>query len=131
MLVQVVKDAMGAKGARLTNEVTMPGRHLVLVPNSDMQGISRRLPEEERDRLRSIIEDEKPAEFGVIVRTAASTASREEIASDISRLVDRWEKINDEAQGGDAPRVIYEEPSLLIRVIREHFTADFRATHAG
>ena len=126
VLVQVVKDAMGAKGARLTNEVTMPGRHLVLVPNSDMQGISRRLPEEERDRLRSIIEDEKPAEFGVIVRTAASTASREEIASDISRLVDRWEKINDEAQGGDAPRVIYEEPSLLIRVIREHFTAEFR-----
>ena len=126
MLVQVVKDAMGAKGARLTNEVTMPGRHLVLVPNSDMQGISRRLPEDERDRLRDIIEEQKPEGFGVIVRTAASTASREEIESDIKRLVTRWHNIKDEADGGDAPRVIYEEPSLLIRVIREHFTADFR-----
>ena len=126
VLVQVVKDAMGAKGARLTNEVTMPGRHLVLVPNSDMQGISRRLPEDERTRLREIIEDEKPAGFGVIVRTAASTATREEIASDIQRLVERWDSIKTEVEGGSAPRVIYEEPSLLIRVIREHFTADFR-----
>jgi len=126
VLVQVVKDAMGAKGARLTNEVTMPGRHLVLVPNSDMQGISRRLPEDERTRLRDIVEAEKPEGFGVIVRTAASTASREEIASDIKRLVKRWESIKGEVGGGEAPRVIYEEPSLLIRVIREHFTADFR-----
>ena len=126
VLVQVVKDAMGAKGARLTNEVTMPGRHLVLVPNSDMQGISRRLPEDERTRLREIIEEEKPSDFGVIVRTAASTASREEIVSDIKRLVQRWDSIKDGLEGGDAPRMIYEEPSLLIRVIREHFTPDFR-----
>ena len=126
VLVQVVKDAMGAKGARLTNEVTMPGRHLVLVPNSDMQGISRRLPEDERTRLRDIIESEKPEGFGVIVRTAASTASPQEIASDINRLVDRWTSIKDQMEGGEAPRIVYEEPSLLIRVIREHFTADFR-----
>ena len=126
VLVQVVKDAMGAKGARLTNEVTMPGRHLVLVPNSDMQGISRRLPEDERTRLREIIEDEQPQGFGVIVRTAASTASPDEIASDIKRLVQRWETIEGEVEGGQAPRAVYKEPSLLIRVIREHFTADFR-----
>ncbi len=126
VLVQVVKDAMGAKGARLTNEVTMPGRHLVLVPNSDMQGISRRLPEDERTRLREIVEAEKPEGFGVIVRTAASTASRDEIATDIKRLVERWDSIKGEVEGGQAPRIIYKEPSLLIRVIREHFTADFR-----
>ena len=126
VLVQVVKDAMGAKGARLTNEVTLPGRHLVLVPNSDMQGISRRLPEDERTRLRDIIESEKPEGFGVIVRTAASTATREEIASDIRRLVDRWDGIENEVEGGNAPRAVYSEPNLLLRVIREHFTADFR-----
>ncbi len=126
ILVQVVKDAMGSKGARLSNEVTVPGRHLVLVPDSDIQGISRRLPDDERARLRTIIEEAKPDGFGVIVRTAAAKASREEIVSDINRLVERWETIQASLGDGPAPRTVYEEPSLLLRVIREHFTNDFR-----
>jgi ribonuclease E len=126
VLVQVVKDAMGAKGARLTGQVTVPGRYLVLAPDSDMQGISRRLPEEDRLRLRDILKDVKPPGFGVIVRTAAMDASREEIEADINRLVEVWEGIKAEASGGGAPRAVYEEPDLLIRVIREHFTSDFK-----
>ncbi len=127
ILVQVVKDAMGAKGARLTGQPSLPGRYLVLVPDSDAQGISRRLPENERSRLREVISKVKPKGFGVIVRTAALHASDEEIAADISRLLKSWEQITaDAATDGRAPRVVYEEPDLLIRVIREHFTADFR-----
>jgi ribonuclease E len=125
-LVQVVKDPMGAKGARLTGTPSLPGRYLVLVPDSDSHGISRRLPEEERTRLRKIIDDVKPDGFGVIVRTAALHASAEEIAADISRLVKTWEEITQKAADGGAPSVVYSEPDLLIRVIREHFTADFR-----
>ncbi len=126
ILVQVVKDAMGAKGARLTGLPSLPGRYLVLVPDSDAQGISRRLPDDERTRLRQAISQVKPAGFGVIVRTAALHASAEEIAADIQRLTKAWESIQESAVGGGAPRVVYEEPDLLIRVIREHFTADFR-----
>jgi ribonuclease E len=126
ILVQVVKDAMGAKGARLTGLPSLPGRYLVLVPDSDAQGISRRLPDTERQRLRQVISQVKPAGFGVIVRTAALHASAEEIAADIQRLSKSWEGIQEMAAGGGAPRVIYEEPDLLIRVIREHFTGDFR-----
>ncbi|MFP3915712.1 MAG: ribonuclease E/G [Actinomycetota bacterium] len=126
VLVQVVKDPMGAKGARLTGTPSLPGRYLVLVPDSDTNGISRRLPEEERTRLRNVIEQVKPDGFGVIVRTAALHASSEEIAADISRLVKAWEEISAKAASGGAPRTIYEEPDLLIRVIREHFTPDFR-----
>ncbi len=126
VLVQVVKDPMGAKGARLTGNPSLPGRYLVLVPDSDTNGISRRLPEEERIRLREIIEKVKPEGFGVIVRTAALHASAEDIAADISRLVKIWDEIKEKAATGGAPRVIYEEPDLLIRVIREHFTPDFR-----
>ena len=126
VLVQVVKDAMGAKGARLTGQPSLPGRYLVLVPDSDAQGISRRLPDEERDRLREVIAAVKPPGFGVIVRTAALHASAEEIAADISRLLKTWQKIQDQAKSASAPVSIYEEPDLLIRVIREHFTGDFR-----
>src|SRR5690606_31939807 len=126
VLVQVVKDPMGAKGARLTGNPSLPGRYLVLVPDSDTNGISRRLPEEERIRLREIIEKVKPEGFGVIVRTAALHASAEDIAADISRLVKIWDEIKEKAAHGGAPRVIYEEPDLLIRVIREHFTPDSR-----
>jgi ribonuclease E len=118
---------MGAKGARLTGQPSLPGRYLVLVPDSDAQGISRRLPENERSRLREVISKVKPSGFGVIVRTAALHASDEEIAADISRLLKAWEQITaDSGVDGRAPRVVYEEPDLLIRVIREHFTADFR-----
>ncbi|HLU30833.1 MAG TPA: Rne/Rng family ribonuclease, partial [Acidimicrobiia bacterium] len=126
VLVQVVKDPMGAKGARLTGTPSLPGRYLVLVPDSDTNGISRRLPEEERTRLREIIDRVKPEGFGVIVRTAALHASAEDIAADISRLVKTWEEVTEKASEGGAPRIIYEEPDLLIRVIREHFTPDFR-----
>ena len=126
VLVQVTKDAMGAKGARLTGMPSLPGRYLVLVPDSDNVGISRRLPDEDRTRLRDVINKVRPAGFGVIVRTAALHASAEELAADISRLLKDWEKIQSEADTGGAPRLVHEEPELLIKVIREHFTADFR-----
>lgn len=126
VLVQVVKDAMGEKGARLTNEISLPGRYLVLVPNSDTQGISRRLPEEDRQRLRDIIREVKPEGFGLIVRTAALSASRAEIRADVDRLMRIWDDIKRMSADGGAPRLIYEEPALLLRVIREHFTPDFR-----
>ncbi len=126
VLVQVTKDAMGAKGARLTGVPSLPGRYLVLVPDSDSVGISRRLPDEDRTRLREAINEVRPDGFGVIVRTAALHASAEELAADISRLLKDWEKIQSEADEGRAPRLIHEEPELLIKVIREHFTADFR-----
>ncbi len=126
ILVQVVKDAMGAKGARLTGLPSLPGRYLVLVPDSDAKGISRRLPESERARLHQIITKVKPEGYGVIVRTAALHATAEDVAADINRLLKIWENVQTECQGGQAPRIVYEEPDLLIRVIREHFTADFR-----
>jgi ribonuclease E len=126
ILVQVSKDAMGAKGARLTGLPSLAGRYLVLVPDSDSEGISRRLPDSERERLREILKKVKPEGFGVIVRTAAAHASPEEIAADIDRLVKVWQQIGFDAEGGAAPRRVYEEPDLLIRVIREHFTGDFR-----
>ena len=126
VLVQVVKDAMGHKGARLTGQISLPGRYLVLQPDSDAQGISRRLPDDERKRLREIINEVKPDGYGLIVRTAASQASHEEIKGDIDRLVNIWEKIQIDAEGGAAPRLVYQEPDLLIRVIREHFTSDFK-----
>ncbi|MGQ0847512.1 MAG: Rne/Rng family ribonuclease [Actinomycetota bacterium] len=126
ILVQVAKDAMGAKGARLTGLPSLAGRYLVLVPDSDNQGISRRLPESERIRLREVLAKVKPDTFGVIVRTAAMHASAEEIAADIDRLVKIWGQIGADSTGGTAPRLVYEEPDLLIRVIREHFTGDFR-----
>jgi len=126
VLVQVVKDAMGHKGARLTGQVSLPGRYLVLQPDSDAQGISRRLPDDERKRLREIINDVKPEGYGLIVRTAAASASYDEIKGDIDRLVGIWEKIQIDAEGGTAPRSLYREPDLLIRVIREHFTSDFK-----
>lgn len=126
VLVQVVKDAMGAKGARLTGEISMPGRYLVLVPDSDVMGISRRLPDDERHRLRDVIKGAKPKGFGVIVRTAAAGASEEDLQADIARLVEKWNVIKGQAGSGQAPRSIYKEPELLIRVIREHFTSEFR-----
>lgn len=126
VLVQVTKDAMGAKGARLTGLPSLPGRYLVLVPDSDNVGISRRLPDNDRSRLRDVINKVRPKGFGVIVRTAALYASPEELAADISRLIKQWEKIQEEAATGNAPRLVHQEPELLIKVIREHFTGDFR-----
>jgi ribonuclease E len=126
VLVQVVKDAMGHKGARLTNQINLSGRYVVLDPNAEKPGISRRLSDSERDRLRVIADDVRPAGFGVIVRTAAEGASRDEVAADVDRLMRAWEVISASAPNGGAPRMIYQEPPLVIRVIREHFTRDFR-----
>ncbi len=126
LMVQVVKDAMGHKGARLTNEISLAGRYLVLAPGSEMRGISRRLSDEERDRLRTIVQELRPADTGVIVRTAAEGASREDIAADIERLEAAWQSIQKQAEGATSPAVLHEEPPLEIRVIREHFTHDFR-----
>jgi ribonuclease E len=126
VLVQVTKDAMGAKGARLTGMPSLPGRYLVLVPDSDSIGISRRLPDTDRNRLRDVINQVRPQGFGVIVRTAALHASAEELAADISRLTKQWSAIQEQASAGNAPSLIHREPELLIKVIREHFTADFR-----
>ena len=126
VLVQVTKDAMGAKGARLTGMPSLPGRYLVLVPDSDSVGISRRLPDTDRNRLRDVINQVRPQGFGVIVRTAALHASAEELAADISRLTKQWDFIKEQAEKGEAPNLIHREPELLIKVIREHFTADFR-----
>lgn len=125
VLVQVVKDALGHKGARLTNQISLAGRYLVLAPNSDVRGISRRLPDEERRRLRSVIGEVRPKGMGVIVRTAAEGASKEDIQADIKRLLEIWRDI--ESKGDvKAPALLHEEPPLVLRVIREHFTSDFR-----
>ncbi|MDJ0497507.1 MAG: Rne/Rng family ribonuclease [Acidimicrobiia bacterium] len=125
VLVQVVKDALGHKGARLTNQISLAGRYLVLAPNSDVRGISRRLPDDERRRLRSVIGEVRPKGMGVIVRTAAEGASKEDIQADIKRLLRIWGEIEAHDQT-KAPRLLHEEPPLVLRVIREHFTSDFR-----
>jgi ribonuclease E len=125
VLVQVVKDAMGHKGARLTNQISLAGRYLVLSPDPEVRGISRRLPEEERKRLRDIIAEVRPKGMGVIVRTAAEGASKEDVEADITRLRSIWESI-DAKRATPGPALIYEEPPLVLRVIREHFTRDFR-----
>jgi ribonuclease E len=130
LLVQVEKDAMGHKGARLTNQLNLSGRYVVLDPNVDKPSVSRRLSDMERDRLkeiaRQLIAELDLGDFGMIVRTAAEGASKEEIAVDIQRLLGVWADIQESVPKGGAPRLIYEEPPLVIRVIREHFTRDFR-----
>ncbi len=125
VLVQVVKDAMGKKGARLTNQISLAGRYLVLAPDADVRGISRRLPDDERRRLREIVAEIRPKGMGVIVRTAAQDASREDLTSDIERLLQIWKSI-DEKKDTQAPALIYAEPPLVLRVIREHFTKEFK-----
>jgi len=126
VLVQVVKDAMGHKGARLTNQISLAGRYLVLAPDEDVRGVSRRLTDDERRRLREIVGELRPKGTGIIVRTAASGATREDIAGDIDRLKAIWDKIDVDRKTAQAPALIYEEPPLVIRVIREHFTRDFK-----
>ena len=126
VLVQVVKDAMGHKGARLTNQVSLAGRYLVLAPDESVRGISRRLPDDERRRLREIVGDLRPEGTGIIVRTAAEGATRDDIKGDIDRLKASWDKIDADRESAKAPQLIYQEPPLVIRVIREHFTKDFR-----
>ena len=122
VMVQVTKDPMGGKGARLTAQISMPGRYLVLAPNQSLSGISRRLSEEERKRLKAILKKIKPAEHGVIVRTAAEGASEEALTQDLQRLVREWDDIQKLAKKVKAPDVLYEEPELTVRVVRDLFT---------
>ncbi|GMR01839.1 MAG: hypothetical protein BMS9Abin20_0160 [Acidimicrobiia bacterium] len=126
VVVQVVKDAMGHKGARLTNQISIAGRYLVLAPSEDVRGISRRLPDDERRRLREVVAELRPEGTGIIVRTAAQGATRDDIKGDIDRLKAIWDQIDEERKVARAPSLLYEEPPLVIRVIREHFTRDFR-----
>jgi ribonuclease E len=125
VLVQVTKDPMGGKGARLTQEVSLPGRYLVLVPgNAQVFGISRRLPDAERRRLKDVLKKVKAPEHGLIVRTAAEGASAEDLKADLERLIAEWADIDKSAKKGKAPRPLYEEPELTVRVVRDLFTAE-------
>ena len=125
VLVQVTKDPIGHKGARLTAQVSLPGRYLVYVPDGSMTGISRKLPDTERSRLKSILKKVVPDDAGVIVRTAAEGASEEELERDVARLNAQWETISERAKSATAPALLYEEPDLTIRVIRDVFNEDF------
>ena len=135
VLVQVTKDPMGHKGARLTSQISLPGRYLVYVPEGQMTGISRKLPDTERARLKAILKEVVPDTAGVIVRTAAEGASEEELRADVERLTSAWEKIRAKADAararktgtGGAPVLLHGEPDLTVRVIRDVFTEDFTA----
>ena len=119
ILCQVTKNPIGAKGARLTQEVSLPGRFVVLVPNSTAYGISKRLEDGERKRLRRIVDAVRPPGHGLIVRTAAAGATAEELGNDVERLVAQWETIAAEATRGQGPALLYREPAIAVRVIRE------------
>ncbi|HEV3464079.1 MAG TPA: Rne/Rng family ribonuclease, partial [Actinomycetota bacterium] len=125
VLVQVTKDPIGAKGARLTAQVSLAGRYLVLQPEDNTFGISRRLPEAERSRLRDILKEVRPKGLGLIVRTAAEGASADDLRADLARLQARWETVERKAKKASAPAAIYSEPELVVRVIRAIFSPDF------
>ena len=126
IVCQVTKNPIGVKGARLTQEVSLPGRFVVLIPNSKTYGISKRLPDAERKRLRNILDRVKPAEHGLIVRTAAETATEHELRADMTRLVEQWNDIEAKAKKANGPTLLYREPPLAVRVIREEFNSDYR-----
>jgi ribonuclease E len=127
ILCQVTKNPIGTKGARLTQEVSLPGRFVVLIPNSDTYGISKRLPDDERKRLRKILDEVKPADHGLIVRTAAEGATPDELRRDVGRLLSQWDRIEALAKRAKAPALLYREPDLAVRVIREEFNKHYRA----
>jgi ribonuclease E len=124
VLVQVTKDPVGHKGARLTSQVSLAGRFLVYVPDGTTSGISRKLPDTERNRLKSLLKEIVPDTAGVIVRTAAEGASEEELTRDVERLKARWEDIEAKTKGG-SPKLLYGEPDLTLKVVRDLFTEDF------
>ena len=128
VLVQVTKDPIGQKGARLTSQISLPGRYVVFVPGGGMSGISKRLPEEERSRLKAILKNLIPEEAGVIVRTAAEGVSEEDLTSDVARLKAQWDDIYAKSQNANfhPPAALYEEPDLAVRVIRDIFNEDFK-----
>ena len=126
IIAQVTKNPIAHKGARLTQEVSLAGRFVVLVPNSTTYGISKRLPDSERKRLRSILDKVKPKQHGIIVRTAAENITEEEIARDVRRLAQQWEEIETLSKSAKAPSLLYREPEMAFRFIREEFNKDFR-----
>jgi len=126
ILCQVTKNPIGAKGARLTQEVSLPGRFVVMVPNSMAFGISKRLDDNERKRLRRIVDEVRPAGHGLIVRTAAEGASQDELRHDVERLVALWAAIEAEAGRSNAPGLLYREPDLAVRIVREEFNREYR-----
>ncbi|MGH3876470.1 MAG: translation initiation factor IF-2 N-terminal domain-containing protein, partial [Actinophytocola sp.] len=133
VLVQVTKDPVGHKGARLTTQISLPGRFLVYVPGGGATGISRKLPENERRRLKDVLKRVVPEDAGVIIRTASEGISEDELGRDVRRLQAQWQVIQDKTQGTNgtkrvsAPALVYEEPDLLVKVVRDLFTEDFSA----
>ena len=127
VLVQVTKDPIGQKGARLTSQISLPGRYLVYVPGGGMSGISRRLPDNERNRLKGILKNLIPEQAGVIIRTAAEGAPEAELERDVARLKGQWDDIEKKANDSStsAPSLLYGEPDLTVRVIRDIFNEDF------
>jgi ribonuclease E len=125
ILVQVTKDPVGAKGARLTNHVSIPGRYIVYAPGGHLSGISRKLPESERRRLKDILSGLVGESASVIVRTAAEGASEDELVRDVNRLKAQWEDIERKVATGNAPQLLYSEPDLTVRIVRDLFTEDF------
>ncbi|MEY4367842.1 MAG: hypothetical protein RLZ28_1257 [Actinomycetota bacterium] len=125
VLVQVTKDPVGQKGARLTSQVSLPGRYLVYVPNGSMTGISRKLPDSERIRLKKILKEILPEDAGVIVRTASEGATEEQLTLDVERLQAQWSDISAKVETGQAPSLLHSEPDLLIKIVRDVFNEDF------
>ncbi|MET0843618.1 MAG: Rne/Rng family ribonuclease, partial [Mycetocola sp.] len=126
VLVQVTKDPIGHKGARLTSQVSLPGRYLVYVPNGSMNGISRKLPDTERARLKKILKEVLPDNVGVIVRTAAEGATEEQLTLDVNRLISQWAEISKQMESVQAPALLHSEPDLLIKIVRDVFNEDFQ-----
>ena len=126
VLVQVTKDPVGQKGARLTSQVSLPGRYLVYVPNGSMTGISRKLPDSERARLKKILKEILPEDAGVIVRTASEGATEEQLTLDVERLQAQWTDISAKVEKGQAPSLLHSEPDLLIKIVRDVFNEDFQ-----
>lgn len=127
VMVQVTKDPIGHKGARVTSQISLAGRFLVYVPGGGVTGISRKLPDTERARLKKLLREVIPADAGVIVRTAAEGASEEELRADVERLKRQWEGIKAEAETGKAPTLLRGEPDMAIRVVRDIFNEDFES----
>ncbi len=126
VLVQASKDPIGHKGARLTSQISLPGRYLVYVPGASLTGISRKLPDTERSRLKKILRQVVPEDAGVIVRTAAEGASEEELKHDVERLQRQWAEVEKKAKSANPPTMVHGEPDLMIKVIRDVFNEDFK-----
>lgn len=126
VICQVTKNPIGLKGARLTEEVSLPGRFVVLVPNSDVSGISKRLDDHERRRLRHLLDEIRPAGHGIIVRTAAEGVTEDDLHRDVEQLLSKWNEIEALAKRSNAPALLYSEPLLALRAIREELTEEYR-----